>query len=86
MLFGCVYYEKVLVFIGIFLYMLKIVTLCFLKKRGFFFFVHRIAGLGGLADVPWRNFVDVGEIFTEKVLPFRFFGVPLHPSSGEMNT
>lgn len=66
--------------------MLKNVTDYIRKKWHIFFFVHRIAGLGGLADVPWRNFVAVGEIFTEKVLQFRFFGVPLHPSSEEMNT
>ena len=66
--------------------MLKSVTDYIRKKWHIFFFVHRIAGLGGFTDVTWQYFVSVGEIFTKKVLWFRFFGVPLHPSLEEMNT
>ena len=39
--------------------MLKSVTDYILKKWHIFFFVHRIAGLGGLTDVTWRNSLAV---------------------------
>lgn len=39
--------------------MLKSVT-DYIRKNGiFFFFVHRIAGLGGFTDVTWRNSLAV---------------------------
>ena len=70
MLFAYVQYEKVLVFISVLLYMLKSVTDYIRKKWHIFFFVHRIAGLGGFTDVTWQYFVSVGEIFTKKFCNF----------------
>lgn len=52
----------------------------YIRKNDIFF--SSFTSLQALAEITrrhWRNFVAVGEIFTEKVLWFRFFGVPLHP-------
>ena len=50
--------------------MLKSITYYIRKKWHIFFFVHRLAGIGGLTDVTWQYFVFVGEIFTKKFCNF----------------